>query len=118
MVEHHYIYSESPRLRWQDDMENSQWLELFHTFSAKFTAVKSHEKSVYSISRLFRKCIAPDLQGLVGDSERIKGVLPALKALFLEDTIPSEPVQECIGQFVAASLAARQLSSHPIFVSH
>ena len=49
------------RLRWQDDMENSQWLELFHTYTAVKSHEKSKEKSIYSISQLFRKRIAPDL---------------------------------------------------------
>jgi len=41
-------------------------------------------------------------------------VLPALQSLFLEEFLPSEPVQEAIGKFVAA----RQLAGHPIIVSH
>jgi hypothetical protein len=105
MVEHLYIYSEFPRLRWQDDIENSQWLELFRLFTAV--------KSLYT-SRLFTQRISPALQELSGDLERVKGLLPTLQALFLEDTLPSGPVQEAIGQFVAA----RQLSGYPVSVSN
>ena len=59
----------------------------------------------------FTPRIAPTLQELVG--ERVTDVLPALKNLFLEEPLPSGPVQERIGQFVAA----RQLAGHPIAVS-
>ena len=89
-------------LHWQDDVESSQWLELFHPFTAA--------KDLY-ISSEFTPRIAPALQELVG--ERVTEVLPALQSLFLEDLLPPGPVQESIGQFVAA----RQLASHPIAVS-
>ena len=102
-VEHLYILEERfPRLRWQDNIESSQWLELL----LPFTAVKD----LY-ISREFSWRIAPALQELVG--ERAIEVLPALRTLFVEETFPSGPVQEAIRQFVAA----RQLASHPISIS-
>ena len=41
-------------------------------------------------------------------------VLPTLRNLFLEEPEPSGPVQGAIRQ----ALAARQLPSHPIAVSH
>jgi hypothetical protein len=41
-------------------------------------------------------------------------VFPALQSLFLDDLDPSGPVQGAIGKFVAA----RQLASLPIAVSH
>jgi hypothetical protein len=91
------------QLRWQDDVENSQWLELLQPFTAV--------KELY-LSRGFAPCIAPVLQELVG--ERAGEVLPALQSLFLEELHPSGPVQEAIEKFVAV----RQLSSHPISVSH
>jgi hypothetical protein len=91
------------QLRWQDDVENSQWLELLQPFTAV--------KELY-LSRGFAPCIAPVLQELVG--ERVGEVLPALQSLFLEELHPSGPVQEAIEKFVAV----RQLSSHPISVSH
>jgi hypothetical protein len=105
-VEHLYIFesaSTTPVLRWQDDIESGQWLELFHPFNAV--------KSLY-ISREFTPRIAPALQELVGKG--VTEVLPSLQTLFLEETLPPGPVQEAIGQFVAA----RQLAGHPTAVSH
>jgi hypothetical protein len=99
VVEYLDISGRSPY--WQDDIENSQWLELFHLFN---TVENLH------ISREFVPRIAPALQELVG--ERVTEVLPALKNLFLEDTLPSGPVPEAIGTFVAA----RQLANYPIDV--
>jgi hypothetical protein len=100
LVEHLYIngprYLPSQR---QDDIEDLQWL---HPFSAV--------KNLY-VSKESAQCIAPALQNLVG--ERVTGVLPALKSLFLEELQPSGPAQEAIEQFVAA----RQLLGHPVAVS-
>ena len=92
------------QLDWQDDIENGQWLELLHSFTAV--------TGLY-ISREFAPRIAPSLQELVG--ERVTEVLPALRTLYFEGpgSLPSGPVQEAIGQFVAA----RQLVSHPVAVS-
>jgi hypothetical protein len=100
-LEHLYIM-EDGLSDWQDDIESSQWLEVLHPF----TAVKD-----FYISSILIPRIAPALQELVG--ERVTEVLPALQTLFLEEPLPSGPVQEAIGQFVAA----RQLSGHPIVVS-
>ena len=99
-LEHLYILDYG--LDWQDDVENSQWLEVLHTFAA----VKD-----FYISSTLIPLIAPALQELVG--ERVMEVLPALQTLFLEEPLPSGPVEESIGQFVAA----RQLAGHPIVVS-
>ena len=85
----------------QDDIENSQWLELLH----QFTDVKG----LY-ISREYAPRIAPALRELVG--ERATEVLPFLQTLFLENPLLSGPVQDGIEQFAAA----RQLAGHPIFV--
>ena len=87
-------------LPWQDDIDNSQWLEIFRPFTAV--------KYLYISSELMRH-VAPALQKLIG--ERVAEVLPALLTLFLET--PSGPLEEAIGQFVAA----RQLSGHPIALS-
>ena len=89
-------------LGWENDIENSQWLELLHLFIAL--------KDLYLSSRIMPR-IVPALQELV--EERETEVLPALQTLFLEKTFSSEHVQQCIGQFVAA----RQVSGHPITVS-
>jgi len=90
------------QLHWQDDIESSQWLELLHPFTAV--------KDLY-LSQEFAPRIAPSLQELV--EGRAMEVLPALQNLFLEDPQPSGPVEEDIGQFVAA----RQLTRHPITAS-
>jgi hypothetical protein len=102
MVEHLYIQRGSVQLDWQDDVENCQWLELFHPFTGV--------RDLY-ISSKFTPRITPALQELVG--ERATEVLPALETLFLEEPPPSGPVQKTIGQYVAA----RQLAGHPIAVS-
>ena len=96
------LYIAKPILNWPDDIESSQWLELFRAFTAV--------KGLY-ISQEFVPHIAPALKGLVGD--RVTEVLPALQTLCLEETLPSGPVQELIAQFVAA----RELAGHPIVVS-
>jgi hypothetical protein len=104
MVEHLYIYG--PRYlqsQWQYDIENTQWLEFFHPFISV--------KNLYA-SKEFAQCIAPALQELVRG--RVTEVLlPALESLFLEELEPSGPVQEAIGQFIAA----RRLSGHPISIT-
>jgi hypothetical protein len=87
------------RPRWQDDIEDSQWLEVLHPFTAL--------KDLY-VSREFLPRIAPALQELAGE------VLPSLQNLFLEDLQSSGPVQGAIEKFVAA----RQVAGHPIAVSH
>jgi len=89
------------QLHWQDDIESSQWLELLRPFTAV--------KDLY-LSQEFAPRIAPALQELV--EGRAMEVLPALQNLFLEEPQPSGPVEEAVGQFVAA----RQLSDYPIAV--
>ena len=98
-LEHLYILDYG--LDWQDDIENSQWLEVLHPF----TVVKDFYISSTLIPR-----IAPALQELVG--ERVIEVLPALDTLFLWEPLPSESVLESIWKFVAA----RELAGHPLSV--
>ena len=101
-VEHLYICEGKYwQPRWQNDIEDSQWLEVLRPFTAVKYLYLSHE---------FTSRIAPALQELAGE------VLPSLQTLFLEDLHPSRPasVQGAIGKFVAA----RQLAGHPIAVSH
>ena len=103
LVEHLYIHR--PRYlssQWQDDIENMQWLEIFHPFSTV--------KNLY-VCKEFTQCIASALQELVG--KRVIDALPALESLFLEELQPSGPVQEAIGHFVGA----RQILGHPVTVS-
>ncbi len=104
MLEDLYIL-ENPywRPRWQDDVENTLWLEVLHPFAAV--------KNLY-LSKEFAPRIAPALQELVGG--RTAEVLPTLENIFLEGLQPSGPLQEGIEKFVAA----RQLTSHPVAVSH
>ena len=101
-VEHLYIleYGNS-ELTWQES-QDVRWLEFLHPYTAV--------KSLYISQELVPR-IAPTFRGLA--RERVAEVLPGLQTLFLEEPFPSGPVQETIGQFVAA----RQLSSHPIAVS-
>jgi hypothetical protein len=101
-VEHLYILGRISQMYWLDDIESNHWVELLHPY----TAVKELYLSQQLVPR-----IAPVLQELVG--ERVTEVLPALRALFLEEPLPSGPVQEAIGQFVDA----RQLAGNPITVS-
>jgi hypothetical protein len=100
-VEHLYILENGFR-DWQDDIENSQWLEVLHLFTAV--------KGLY-ISSEFTPRIAPALQELVG--ERVTEVLPTLQSLFLEEPLPSRLVRTAIEDFVAS----RQFAGHPIAVS-
>jgi hypothetical protein len=99
----HAPHMPMPLQKWQDYIESSQWLELLHPFTAV--------KDLY-ISSEFTSHIVSALQELIG--ERTTEVLPVLHSLFLEETLPSGPTQEAVGQFVAA----RQLASRPITVSH
>jgi hypothetical protein len=103
MLEHLYIYR--PRYsnpRWQDDIENMQWLEVFQPLTAV--------KNLYVVKD-FAQPISLALQELVG--ERVTEVLPALESLSVEELQPTGPVQKAFGQFVAA----RQLLGHPVAVS-
>ena len=87
---------------WNDDIENSEWLDLLLPFAAV--------KNLY-LSEKFATHIAPALQELTGG--RTTEVLPALQNVLLEGFKPSEPVQEGIARFISA----RQLTNHTIDVS-
>ena len=84
-VEHLYI---SGAKYWQDDIEDSQWLEVLHPFMAV--------KYLY-LSRAFAPCIALALQEIAGE------VLPSLQHLFLDlHPLPPGLVQGALVKFVAA----------------
>jgi hypothetical protein len=85
-------------LRWQDDIESTLWLDLLSSFVSV--------KSLY-LSKEFVPLIVPALQELVGG--RTTEVLPTLENIFLEG-----PLHDGIEKFVAT----RQLTSHPVAVSH
>ena len=98
-----YIHEKSySQPRWQNDVENTLWLELLHRFAAV--------KKLY-LCKEFVPRIAPALQELVGG--RTTEVLPTLENIFLEGFQPSGPVHKGIEKFVAA----RQLTGHPVAVS-
>ena len=101
-MERLYIYEEYPRLDWKDGIEDTEWLDLFHPF----TAVK-----YLHLPRRFPPRIAPALRQLTG--ERTTEVFPALQYISLEGYQPSEPVQEGIARFIAA----RQLINRPVVIS-
>ena len=85
---------------WEDKIENRVWLELLHSFITM--------KDLY-ISKSIAPHIGPALQ-----EGRTTNVLPTLENIFLEGLESSGPVQKEIGQF----LAARQISGHPVTISH
>ena len=97
-LENLYIYENtlSPP-DWQEDTENTAWLELLHPFSAV--------KNLY-VSWRFRPLIWSAMQEPIGG--RTTEVLPNLRNIFLEGLKPSGPDQEDVQQFVAA----RQASHH------
>jgi hypothetical protein len=102
-VEDLYIEHKYSQLVWKDDaIENSLWLELLFPFTAV--------ENLY-LSKEFAPGIAATLQELIG--ARITEVLPSLQNIFVEGPEPLRPLQENIGQFVAA----RQLSGRPIAIS-
>ena len=86
---------------WKGEIENGQWLQLLHPFTAV--------KNLY-LSKQFALRIGPALQELAdgGTTE----VLPDLQNIFLEGLESSGPVQEGIAKFVAA----RQVAGRPIAV--
>jgi hypothetical protein len=90
------------RVDWQYCIENHQWLELLRSLI--------YVKNLY-VSEEIVPSVVSALQELIGD--RTTEVLPILQNIFFEGLQPSGPVQEGIGQFVAA----RQLTRHPITVS-
>ena len=103
IVEHLYIYGPDDLLPlWKDDVEGVQWPEIFLPFTVA--------KNLY-LSKEIAQFIAPALRELVKES--VRNVLPALENIFLEELEPSRPVQDAIGQFIAA----RQLLDHPVNVS-
>jgi len=86
---------------WQDDIENSQWLELLYLFSSVKNLVLDDQPA---------QLVAPALQELTG--ERVTEVLPALQNISLTLSARSGPIQDAIAQFVTA----RRLSGHPVAV--
>jgi hypothetical protein len=89
--------------RWQDDIENAQWVELLRPFAFVKDLV---------LCRQLVRLVVPVLGELAG--ERIAEELPALRNIFVKGFLPSGslPWQKVIGQFITA----RQNSGHPVSV--
>jgi len=85
-----------PSSHWEDDIEDTQWLELLDLFTAL--------KDLYLTDEIAQR-VCGALQRLSG--ERATEVLPALRNLFVR-TLPLKSAQEAMMPFVAA----RQLSGH------
>ena len=88
------------RSSWQDDVENTLWLDLLRPFVAV--------KNLY-LSQEFVPCIAPALEELVGG--RTTEVLPVLENIFSDQ--PPGSIHTSVQRFVAA----RWLTSRPVAVS-
>jgi hypothetical protein len=98
-----YDYSQAD---WKDNIDNELWVELFRPFSA----VKNlylREKAATLVARALQELV----EGRT--TEFLPTVLPTLQNIFVEGLESSGPVQEGIGQFVAA----RQVTGHRIAVS-
>ena len=101
-----YIESSSDAPDWLDDIEDTQWLEVLHPFTAV--------KNLY-LTEEFAQRIAPAFQELSGD--RATEVLPSLQNIIFKGPLPSESVQEAIGQFIVERQVIA-VSSPPITVIH
>jgi hypothetical protein len=88
---------------WQDDIENTQWLEVLQPFVTVKNLYLSNKVASY---------VSPALQGLAG--ERATEMLPMLQALVLDGPQPSGPVKGAFREFVAV----RQLSGHPVAIRY
>ena len=87
-----YIFKDQGHpLLWQNDVENTLWLELFYPSAAV--------KNLYLCKRFIPR-IASALQELVGG--RTTEVLPTLENIFLGGLQSSGPLHEGIKKFVAA----------------
>ena len=97
-----HLYVVYQPYRWHD-IENTEWLELLRPFTSVENLYLPEE-------------LAQDAASAMEDPVRqtVIEVLPALRNLFLEEPGPSGPLQEAVRQ----TLTMRQLSSHPIAVSH
>jgi len=87
--------------RWNDDMEDTQWLELLDPFTALKNLYLTDKIAPHVCSALL------ELSG-----ERVTEVLPSLKNLYLYDKYPLEGSRQAIKIFVAA----RRRSGHPVRV--
>ena len=95
------IFSNMLQMDFPDDLDHTQWLEIFRPFIA-----------VQSLDIFFGldELIAPALQELTG--ERVMEVLPALGRIYIPDRDPPEPVRQVLEPFITA----RQLANRPVTV--
>ena len=106
MLEDLYFFEDLPP-DWLDNINYRLWVELLRPFSAV--------KNLY-LSENVASCVAPGLQELVEGrtTEVLLTVLPNLENVFVAGLESFGPVQEGIGQFVAA----RQAAGHPTAFSN
>jgi hypothetical protein len=103
-LEHLGIYKAGLLLsEWQDEVENTQWMELLRPFITVKDLVPDEA---------FVLSVASALQDLAG--ERATEILPALQNIFLEGFSSSDPVPEGLSKFIAA----RELSGRPVIVRY
>jgi hypothetical protein len=88
---------------WQDDIENTQWIELLHPFVTVKDLYLSDEVALR---------VSTALQEL--SEERVTEVLPALQDIFIDGLEPSGLVQERFRKFVTAR--GQQASSRPVAI--
>ena len=81
------------RLKWYDDMENTQWLELLRLFT--------HVKKLV-LSRELVRPVAPALQELA--RERLTEVLPMLQKIRIEGPMPTGSLWTMFYKFITARL--------------
>jgi hypothetical protein len=91
------------RLYWQDDVQNTQWLEFLRPFSS----VK--DLALFGDSD---ELIASALRERTG--EGAMDILPALQNLFFRAPWPSKSVREIIKRFIAA----RRRSGRPVILRY
>ena len=97
-VEHLHIRKDTGSgPQWQDDMENTQWIDLLHPFIAVKDLYLSEE-------------LAPLVSLALRESVGAADVLPALQNIFFEGLEPSSFFQAVIGPFIAA----RESSKRPV----
>ena len=87
----------------KNDMNSSQWLELFRRFGVV--------RSLY-VSVTLEPLVAAALGELMG--ERTMEVLPALESISLDGIEPSGSARDAMISFISA----RQLSDRPVVVQH
>ena len=93
----------NPRPNWQDDMDATQWLEFFETFTSVNTL---------RLGRMILLSVSRALEGLNADSAA--EVLPALRNLWYDKLWPPSSVREAIKAF----LSVRQHSDCTVATHH